>query len=328
MKVIISGRGAPCKEYESKLVAEGIEILRCGREDWESVVAMSKQGAEVLMICGGGIPGEVIGQLGDSIRAIVSMFVGIDEIDVDVATSRGIMVCNNPNYGTEDVAAMAISMVLALNRKLPFYHKRICQGEWSEKGKFKHFYPYASRRLSSMTLGIIGFGAIGKATAEMAKKLGMRVIAYGPTKPTCLFDECGVEKVNLDTLFSDSDAISIHLPLNKETYHLINAEAIAKMKDQVLLVNTARGGIIDSTALKDALLSGKIAAAALDVFEKEPISLDDTFLTMDNVLITPHSAWHTEESFRDAEYLAVEMVICIAKGGVPYSCVNKKELSL
>ena len=327
MKVIIIGPDTICTREMDQFKAAGVEVLRCPPNDWETLGKLTHEGASVVMLYGTHLPTEAIEKFSDSVKCIITMFIGYNAIDVKLATERGIMVCNNPNYGTEEVAAMAMSMFMALNRKLQYYNPSMHAGDWS-KGPYNHFHPYVGHRLSSMTLGVVGFGNIARNSARMGLGLGMKVVAYDPFVPEEKFTAMGVKKVELDELFAVADAITVHVPLFDSTYHLINADSIAKMKDGVLIINTARGPLVDEKALEEALKSGKVAAAGLDVFDIEPIPADHPFLKMDNVILAPHAAWHTLESFQDVDRLAAEIAITAAKGGVPFSCVNKKALGL
>lgn len=326
--LIAAAQGEPCAKQADRFAAAGAGILRCKRGDWESMAALSRQDVSIIMLYAGGIPGEVIRKLAPSVRCIIQMYVGYEEIDVDAATERGIMVCNNPHYGTEDVAAMALSMLMAMNRKLFYYKKKILEGGWPGKGKFIQTAPYSARRLSCMTLGLIGFGNIGRKTAAMAQGLGMRVIAWAPSAAEEAFAAAQVQRVTLDELLTESDAISLHAHVSRETDHLINEETIARMKDGVFFINTARSALTDEAAVLAALQSGKIAAAGIDVFDREPLPPDHPFLHMDNVILSPHSAWHTAESVLDVDRLSAEIALTVLRGEVPSSCVNKRALGL
>ncbi len=326
MKVILTSqeRYGILKDYEPVFEKNGVELLRCEVNDYDAMAELSK-GAQVLMVYDGQINKAVIDRLDSSIKCILSMYVGFDNIDVKAATARGIMVCNNPDYGMEEVAAMAITLMLACNRKIKLYDLKMQQGIWDVEHLFE---PYGSRRLSTMTLGVMGFGKIARCAARMGLGLGMRVVAYDPYIPQEVFAQNGVEKAELDELYAQADAITIHIPLMDSTRHMVDAEAFSKMKDHVILVNTARGPLVHTPSLIEALKSGKVAAAGLDVFDTEPLEPNHELHQFENVILTPHIAYCTLESTADVDRLATELAICAAKGEVPYSCVNKRELGL
>ena len=322
-KIVIRGRPEICARHEQQFREAGLEVLRCHSK---GDLAQAAKGAKIVMCYGGGITGEVMENFDASVKWIIQMFVGLDNYDVDAATRKGIGVCNNPNYGTEEVAAMAISLFLTIMRKTALYDRQIKAGKWPH-GK-ENTIPYSGRRLSTMTFGIVGFGAIGRQCAKFAKGLGMNVVACSPHCPDQVFAEYGVRRVSMEELYALSDAISLHTPLRADNRRLIGREAFAQMKDGVFFINTARGALVDEEALIEALNSGKVAAAGLDVFGEEPLPKDSPLLKMDNVVLTPHAAYHTAESEEDIENLSAEIVLQIMRGEVPASCVNKKQLGL
>ena len=215
--------------------------------------------------------------------------VGLDNVDLDAATSKGIIVMNTPGGNTISTAEHAVSMILSLSRSIPQANASTKKGEW-KRSKFMGVELYAK------VLGIIGFGRIGKEVARRALSFGMRVLAYDPFLSKNVAEALGVEVVELKELFQQSDYITVHTPMTEETNHLISTEEFALMKKGVRIINCARGGIIDEKALVAAVSQGKVAGAALDVFEKEPISPDHELLKFDNVIVTPHLGASTEEA--------------------------------
>lgn len=324
MKLIIYGPDYVCAKQETDFKNAGVEILKS--KDRDQLIEWSKE-SPVMLLYGYRIDADFINALDPSFKCFITMFVGYDDIDIEACNKRGIMVCNNPLYGSEEVAALAITLMLDLNRKVYYFNKKLHEEVWDASDYYDHT-PYPSRRLSCMTLGIVGIGNIGTYTAKMAKGLGMDVIACDPYVPDEKFDSLGIRKGTLDEVLAQSDAITLHVPLNEETHHMIDAEAISKMKDGVLFINDARGPVADEEALIAALQSGKIAAAGLDVFSPEPFPEDHIFRTMDNVILTPHTAWLTTESDADVDRLAAELGIMVLKGEIPYSCINRKALGL
>ncbi len=321
MKLLIWGPDYVCKKQEKDFEDAGIELVRVTTEIPEDVIAASS-GVDIIMIYGYSFGEEYVNALADSVKCLITMFVGVDNIGVKAATERGILVCSNPAYGSQEVAAQAITLIMNLNRKIYWYDKEMRE----DKDVWVNFYgKYPGHRLSDMTLGVIGMSRIGTYAVRRGKGLGMKVVAYDPYLPDSRFEAEGAERMELDDLLSVSDAITIHVPLMESTYHLLDAEKISKMKDGTIFVNTARAGLVDDDAMIEALKSGKIAAAGLDVFTNEP-EVDPRLMELDNVIMTPHTAWYTAESERDIDILATELAADFSKGVTPYSCVNKNEI--
>jgi D-3-phosphoglycerate dehydrogenase len=255
----------------------------------------------------------------DRCRGIVRYGVGVDNVDVEAASRRGIPVCNVPDYGTDEVSDHAITLLLAVSRKLVTLARCVQEGVWSvEPAK-----PVG--RLRGRTLGIIGLGRIGTMTAAKAQAFGIRAIAHDPLRPMHYFAERNVGRATLDELLQTSDYVSLHAPLSAETRHLIDERALGLMKPTAFLVNTARGGLVDGAALARALRSGQIAGAALDVTEQEPIPRDSPLLGLENCLITPHAAWYSDESSAALQRLAGEEAARLLLGEPPRCPVNQPE---
>jgi D-3-phosphoglycerate dehydrogenase len=223
------------------------------------------------------------------LRVIGRAGVGLDNVDLDAATQRGVIVMNTPAGNTISTCEHTISMILALSRNIPQANSSTKKGEW-KRSKFMGVELYAK------SLGIVGFGRIGREVAKRALSFGMKILAYDPFLSKEVAESIGVEVMELKDLLSDADYITVHTPLTDETKHLISKDELALMKKGVRIVNCARGGIIDEQALINAIKEGKVAAAALDVFEKEPISPESELLKLDNVVVTPHLGASTEEA--------------------------------
>lgn len=282
------------------------------------------QGAEVVFCCGNPpITRRVLEHCPD-LKLVQRDGIGVDSIDAKAATECGIMVCNVVGYCLEELAVNALSMALANLRNTVRYDRRMRKGEWP-KGAER-----MPRRMSTLTVGLFGFGGSGVALARIAKNgFGSRVLAYDPYPNTNAARELGVELVDAEKLLRDSDIISIHAPLTKDTYHAFDRNAFRKMRSNAILINTSRGGIIDEEALADALENGEIDSAGLDVFEHEPLPADSRLLHLDQVILSPHSSFQGVEARKTQVMLSTELPARIIFGKKVYTkyLVNKDVLS-
>lgn len=235
---------------------------------------------------------------------------GYNVVDVDAAREKGIAVTNIPTYGTAAVAQYTFALLLELCHQVGRHSESAHAGKWQEKGDFCYWLT-PQMELAGKTIGIIGFGRIGKAVARIALTFGMKVLVYDRYFQKSELDVAAVE---LDVLLQNSDVITLHCPQTQENRGLINAESIAKMKDGVLLLNDARGGLVEEQALAEALRSGKVAGAAVDVVSEEPISDVNPLLSTPNCIITPHIAWASLEARRRLMGIAVENVAAFLEG--------------
>jgi D-3-phosphoglycerate dehydrogenase / 2-oxoglutarate reductase len=215
--------------------------------------------------------------------------VGLDNVDLAAATQKGIIVMNTPAGNTMSTAEHTFSMLMSLSRNIPQANASTRKGEW-KRGKFMGVELYGK------TLGVVGLGRIGTEVAKRALSFGMRIKAYDPFLSREVAEKLGIEISELKDIFAESDYITVHTPLTDETKHMISTAQFAQMKKGVRIINCARGGIVDEKALVQAIKEGKVAAAALDVFEKEPVNADNELLTLDNVIVTPHLGASTEEA--------------------------------
>ncbi|MDQ3381673.1 MAG: phosphoglycerate dehydrogenase, partial [Actinomycetota bacterium] len=251
---------------------------------------------------------------GSRLKVIGRAGVGVDNVDVDAATRRGIVVANAPEATVVSAAEHTLALLLAVARNIPQAHAALTAGRW-ERTRF------AGIELAGKTLGVLGFGRIGLQVARGALGLGMRVIAYDPYVVLDRIRELGVESVaTLEDVYAEADLITLHLPLNEQTRGLLGADAFARMRDGVRIVNAARGGLVDEAALVDAVRSGKVAGAALDVFESEPYS--GPLLGLEQVVVTPHLAGSTTEAQDRAGLIIAEQVAAALDGELVRTAVN------
>lgn len=320
-RVLVTDYVWPTLESEQSVLEKvGAEVVASpsGRE--EDLVALVPQ-ADAILTCFAKVTRPVIEAAGKC-RIIARYGIGVDNIDLPAATERGIVVTNVPAYCLDEVSEHAIALVLALGRKLMVYDRAVKSGRWDvQVGK-------PLRRLRGQTLGVIGLGRIGASTAAKARAIGLRVIAYDPYLPAELFGERGAERVDLPTLLAESDFISIHAPLSAQdgTAGLFGDAEFRAMKRSAYLVNTARGGIVDDKALERALREGVIAGAGIDVLPTEPPPADSPLLSLENLILTPHAAFYSEESLIDLKTQAAEEVARVLSGRRPASPVNPQVL--
>jgi glyoxylate reductase len=262
------------------------------------------------------IDGEVMDAAGPQLKVISNHAVGYDNIDIIAATKRNIPVGNTPGILTDATADFAFTLLLCAAR-------RVVEGErFVRDGKWKTWGPslLLGTDITGATLGIIGYGRIGQALARRAQGFAMRILYYDPFHPPG--NDLPGEAVSLETLLRESDFISLHTPLNEQTYHLIDKKALDQMKPSAILVNTARGGVVDPAALYEALKEQRIFAAALDVTEPEPIPQGDPLLALDNLIVVPHIASASRSTRQKMSRMAAENLIAGLRGERLPNCVN------
>ncbi|MCM1299992.1 MAG: D-2-hydroxyacid dehydrogenase [Firmicutes bacterium] len=243
---------------------------------------------------------------------------GYNNIDIDYCRKRGIPVCNAPAYSTDSVAQLTFALILEIVNRVRDYRDLVDKGDWIKSRTFSMF-PIALMELKGKTLGIIGCGSIGEKTAEIAHAFGMRVIAYNRSPKAVP----NVSFTDLETVFKESDIVSLHCPLNEQSKNLINKETISKMKDGAILINTARGPIVDEAALAEALSSGKLLAAGVDVLQTEPMTPDCPLYGIENCIITPHIAWAALETRERLLGIVEDNLNCFLKGETKNNvCLN------
>ena len=261
------------------------------------------------------------------VKVVAIYGVGMNNVDLDAAADLGIVITHFPQYCTAEVADHAMALLLNLNRRISQQNDLLHQGEWvRHRAQTGSILRGEVPALRESTLGIIGFGRIGQASAQRARAFGMRLIATDPAPDKAAAAELGVEFVSLDDLLSQSDMITLHCPLTPATRHLINAEALAKTKPNVVIVNTARGPIIDLDALVADLSTNTAKRAALDVTDPEPLPLDHPLYAMENVILTPHSAYYSERSVQVVRRETLVEACTVLRGYIPRVLENPRVL--
>lgn len=245
---------------------------------------------------------------------------GVNIVDLEEAARRGIVVSNVPSYGTLSVAQFTMALLLELCHHVGEHSMAVKKGEWSSCPDFC-FWKYPLIELSGKTMGIVGYGNVGRAVAKLAKAFGMRIVVCGRRKIEEAQLEEGMESVSLEELYGRADVISLHCPLTEENRYMINQDSIRKMKDGVLLINTARGGLIQEKDLREALISGKVAGAAVDVVSGEPITGENPLLSAPHMIITPHIAWAPKEARKRLMDITVQNMKAFLQGK-PIHVVN------
>jgi glyoxylate reductase len=257
------------------------------------------------------------------LRVIANLAVGYDNVDVAAATARRILVTNTPGVLTETVADLTFALILAFARRLPEGDRAVRQGSW---GIWSPSF-LLGRDVHGTTIGIVGLGAIGMAVARRAQGFGMKVLYSNRTRKLAAEAELGAEYVSLPELLRRSDWVSVSVALAADTRNLIGAAELALMKPDGVIVNTARGGVIDQPALVEALRQRRIGGAALDVFAVEPLATDDPLLTLDNVVVTPHLGSASVQTRARMTDLCVDNLLAVFRGGPPLTPVNPEVLS-
>ena len=255
---------------------------------------------------------------------VVSRYgVGLDNVDLDAATDLGIIVTHYPQYCTSEVADHAVSLILGLNRRIVEFDRDLRQGAWvAKRFETRKMLSHVIPPLREQTLGIIGFGRIGRESAKRMAPFGVKIVVCDPYIDPTEITSRGAEPVALDELLSRSDIITIHSPLTPETRGLLGKKQFAAMKPGAILVNTARGPILDLEALTDALSSGHLGGAGLDVFYPEPLPIESPFYSMPNVILTPHAAYYSERSVETVRNETLNQALLALSGRRPTTVAN------
>ena len=306
--VVITDSDLPSAGVEEALLgAAGIDVERAACRTSADVAEAGAE-ADALIVQLAPVDAAALARM-PRLRFISRLGIGYDMIDVDAASERGVAVANTPDYCVEEVVAHTLALVLAGVRGVVVADRQVRAGGWA----VTELAPPA-RRPSRLTLGVLGLGRIGSLVAAQARALGFRVLAHDPAQPG--------SSVPLDELLAAADVLTLHLPLTPETHHLIDAAALARMRRGAIVVNTSRGSLIDEAALAEALRSGQVAGAALDVYEQEPLPLDSPLRELPGVILSPHAAWYSPEALTDLPRLATQQVIEFLAGAAVPNVVN------
>jgi D-3-phosphoglycerate dehydrogenase len=318
-KVVIADQPGADHDVESAVFAASgldLEQVWLNGRDPERVVAHAAD-VDALLMSWLPVTRALIDQL-ERCRAIVRFGIGVDMVDLDAATERGILVCNTATYCLDEVSNHALGLLLMLNRGLLQDIDAVRSGGWFRSASSP------PRRLAGQRLGLIGVGRIGQLVGHTPRGFGLDVVGYDPYLRAGQSN--GIPLVDLDELLSSSDFVSVHCPLNASTRHLLGRRELALMKSTAYLINTARGPIVEQDALCEAVSNQRLAGAGLDVFETEPLPADNPLRQLENVILTPHSASWSVESSAECRRVAVEHVVTVLRGGVPSDVVNRAVL--
>jgi len=306
--------------FEEEFARHDVAFVAQHSRDIADALAFAREADGVIVQKLGPVDGRFMDGL-QRCRVLGRTGIGIDPIDVRAATERGIIVVNVPSYCEDEVSDHAMALILALARKVPLYDRSVRGGAWD----FNVGRPI--RRLKGQTVGLLGFGKIPRLVAPKAQAFGFRVISHDPYVSAEVFAKAGVGPVSFDDLFQQSDFLSVHAPLTEKTRGLVGATQLRLMKRTAYLINTARGPVVDEAALIAALRAGQIAGAALDVLSVEPPPADHPLRQMDNVILTPHAGYYSEESLRDLHVLLARYVSEALHGKRPAGLYNPEVLA-
>jgi D-3-phosphoglycerate dehydrogenase len=277
-----------------------------------SIIEENLEGVDALVVHKAPISASVL-EAGDSLEVVGAARGGVENVDIDTAKENDVAVLHAPGRNKNAVSDYAVSLLLTKVREIPHHTSALHAGEWSQE-----FSPdKLPRDIEAMTIGIVGFGNIGQQVARRLTGFGPEILAYDPYQDEATFTSAGVEQVTLEELTERSDAVTLHARLTDETKGLLGADELERMKPSAILINSARGGLVDESALIEALQTGSIAGAALDVFETEPLSEDHPFLEMDNVVLSPHTAGSTRDAVTNGPRMIAEGVEQLRDGEDP-----------
>ena len=317
--VVLVEHGYATSRYERDIVTRaGGEFIDAQDRPLDEALKLCER-AEGILVRRLEVTAEMIRRFG-ACKVIVRYGVGTDNVDIQAATEAGIIVGNVPDYCIDEVSTHALALLLACVRDVTGTHQRLTEGAWDVRR------PVPVHRMAGRTLGIVGLGQIGKALAAKLSSWPLRLLAVDPYVEPAEAETLGVRLVDLDTLCRQSDYISLHVPLLPETHHLMGRRQFEQMRPGAILVNTARGGVVDTEALLDWLEADPLARAGLDVFEAEPLPADSPLRSHPRVVLTDHMSWYSEESQVRLQCSAAESVVTVCTGGLPGSLANPEVL--
>ncbi len=315
-KVVITDHVWPTTDPErAVLEAGGAEVVVSPDGEERTLVELARD-ADAIMTCFAHVTENVV-RAAEQCQVIGRFGVGVDNIAVDTATELGIAVTYVPDYCVDEVSDHVLALLHAWNRRIVLFDRAVKERGWASQGLNMRMM-----RLRGKTIGIIGFGRIGQAVASKASAFGLRVLATDPVVPSATVESFGGTLVDLTTLLKESDFVSLHTPLINETRNLIGANELALMKPDSFLINAARGPLIDEQALYQALIERTIAGAGLDVMVDNVPPHDHPLLSLDNIIITPHVAFYSQESTLELEQRAAAEVVRVMRGEMPENLVN------
>jgi D-3-phosphoglycerate dehydrogenase / 2-oxoglutarate reductase len=299
----------------------GVELVHANPRSGEETVAAAADADAIILHGSVPLPAEILQQL-PRCRIIARTGVGVDRIDLEAAARQGLHITNAAGCNAIEVAEQTIGLMYTLARKLARMNTYVHDGRWQRHSSELHAYRGRVRRITGQTVGIVGLGHVGRQVAWRAAALGLRVLAVDPYLDAAEARARQAELTTLDAMLPQVDFLTLHAPLTDATYRLIGAARLAQMKPSAYLINCARGPLVDPEALYEALVAGRLAGAALDVTDPEPINVDNPLLTLDTVLVTAHTAANSDESFADCQRCAAEQVALVLSGQPPTNPID------
>lgn len=319
-KIVLLEDRYPHHDFEKGVLAKIGAVVVESKASSPSEILDAAGDADGVIVNLAPITAEVIAGF-DRCKVIVRYGVGFDSVDIEAAGKKGIFVVNVPDYCDEDVSDQALALLMSCARQTPLHDRETRKGNWNIRSGGPMF------RFKGKTMGLVGYGRIPQCLHRKLNGFGFgRILVCDPFVGRDVVTGNGAELVDFDTLLSQSDYISVHAPLSETTRHMFGREQFAKMKETAIFVNTARGGIVDTIALYDALKSGAIAWAGLDVHEREPVGKDYPLFALDNVVLSDHVGWYSEESQADLQTKAALSVVEALSGRIPRFTVNRQFL--
>jgi D-3-phosphoglycerate dehydrogenase len=320
MNTIITDRKPDSLDPTIEVLAQiRASIVQYGCDSEEKLIMAADPDVEALMIFLAVTPvTRRVMEAFPSCKIIARGGIGVDQVDLDAATELGIPVTNVPDYCVDEVSSHTLALLLACARKVCYLHKQV-QG-----GSYDALAGYPIYRLAGSTVGLVGLGRMGRAVARKLQGFDLRLLVNDPFVPGDTIRGYGAVPTDLESLLENSDYVCLLLPVTPDTYHLIGKEELARMKATAYVINAARGALIDQEALTEALKRGTIAGAGLDVLEEEPPVPDDPLLELTNVVLTPHTAWYSEQALRDSRRTAAQEVARVLTGQRPRYLVNEE----